>query len=38
MTLVVPGRRNNIEADPFSYYGVEKNFSIKYLPVIDLFG
>ena len=36
--LVVPRRHNTIKADPFLYYGVERNFTIKYLPVIDLFG
>lgn len=34
--LVVPRRFNEIKEDPFTYYGVEKNFSIKKLFVIDL--
>lgn len=36
MTLVIPGRKSNIPEDPFAYYGVEKNFSIKTLRVPDL--
>jgi len=34
--LVVPRRRNYIKDDPFMYYGVKKNFSIKILPTLDL--
>ena len=34
--LVVPRRNNPIKDDPFEYYGVEKNFRIQKLPVIDL--
>ncbi|MEK7643835.1 MAG: glycosyltransferase family 4 protein [Patescibacteria group bacterium] len=33
--LVVPKRKNLITEDIFSYYGTEKNFSVRYLPVID---
>lgn len=36
VTLVVPSRRNKIKKDPFDFYGVEKLFKIKKLPVIDL--
>ena len=36
--LVVPERKNQIENDLFEYYGVKKNFEIKYLPVIDFVG
>lgn len=38
VTLVVPKRKNLITADIFSYYGVEKNFSVRYLPIFDLVG
>lgn len=34
--LIIPRRFNYIEEDPFSYYGVEKNFTITQLPTIDL--
>jgi glycosyltransferase involved in cell wall biosynthesis len=34
--LVVPKRYTNIQEDPFSYYKVERNFSIRYVPVFDL--
>ena len=33
--LVVPNRRTHIAGDPFDYYGVEENFSITRLSVID---
>ena len=33
--LIVPRRYNSASEDPFSYYGVEKNFSIVYLPTLD---
>jgi len=33
--LIVPRRRNPMEADPYEYYSVEKNFTITSLPVID---
>ena len=33
--LVVPNRRTHITGDPFVYYGVEENFSITRLSVID---
>lgn len=34
--LVVPKRANHIDADPFEYYGVEKNFKITKLWCLDL--
>lgn len=34
--LIVPKRRTPIAEDAFAYYGVEKNFSITYLPVPDI--
>jgi len=34
--LVVAKRKNAIDADPFAYYGMEKNFQITHVPVIDL--
>src|SRR3989338_1400709 len=34
--LVVPRRLNSIKDDPFVYYGVNKNFKITRLPVLDL--
>lgn len=34
--LVVPRRLNPIKDDPFIYYGVNKGFKIKHLPVLDL--
>ncbi len=37
VTLVVPNRRGRINEDPFKYYGVDKNFKLVYLPVVDLF-
>lgn len=33
--LAVPRRKNPMEADPFLYYSVERNFIITSLPVID---
>lgn len=33
--LVVPRRRTAIEGDPFGYYGIEKIFSITYIPTLD---
>ena len=33
--LVVPDRRTPITEDPFSYYGVERTFSITRLPTLD---
>ena len=35
--LLVPRRLERLKKDPFEYYSVPNNFSIKYLPVIDLF-
>src|SRR3989344_4593833 len=34
--LVVPRRLNPIKDNPFVYYGVNKNFKITRLPVLDL--
>lgn len=36
--LVVPKRRNLLSEDPFTFYNVPRNFTIKTLPAIDLFG
>lgn len=33
--LLVPNKRKIIGTDPFGYYGLKRNFSIKYLPAID---
>ena len=33
--LVVPNRRTSVSEDPFSYYGVEQNFTITRLPTFD---
>lgn len=35
VTLIVPRRRNVIAAEPFDYYGVQRNFSIRIIPVFD---
>lgn len=34
--LIVPKRRNSISDDPFSYYGVQKNFIVTFLRSPDL--
>lgn len=34
--LILPKRLNKIKDDPFSYYGVVRNFKIKNLPCLDL--
>lgn len=34
--MVAPRRLNKIKEDPFAFYGVERNFEIVKLPVIDL--
>ena len=34
--MVAPRRLNKIKEDPFAFYGVERNFKIVKLPVIDL--
>ena len=34
--LVVPWRLNPLKEDPYKYYGVQKNFSIRKLPSLDL--
>jgi glycosyltransferase involved in cell wall biosynthesis len=36
VTLVVPRRTGREKGDPYGYYGVEKNFRIVYLPVLDM--
>lgn len=36
ITLVVPRRINPTKGDPFDYYNLKRNFSIVYMPVIDL--
>ncbi len=36
--LVVPRRRLGAAADPFTFYGVERNFAIARLPTVDLVG
>lgn len=35
VSLVVPTRKNEAQGDFFSYYGVQNNFSIKYVPAFD---
>lgn len=35
LTLVIPQRKNAIKQDVFSYYGVEKNFIVEYVPIVD---
>lgn len=36
VTLLVPSRKNPIEGDAFTYYGIEKNFTIIYAPIFDV--
>ncbi len=36
VTLVVPRRFFRSQSDPYSYYDVERNFSVVYVPVLDL--
>lgn len=36
VTLVVPRRYKRSKLDPYSYYNVEKNFKVVFLPTIDL--
>lgn len=38
VVLCVPRRRNKLDADPHEFYGVKKNFKIRYFPVLDLMG
>tara|TARA_Y100000310_G_C20699053_1_gene827983 strand:- start:4406 stop:5530 length:1125 start_codon:yes stop_codon:yes gene_type:complete len=38
VTLLVPKRKNNITENPFIYYGIDQNFEIKYIPMLDLVG
>lgn len=33
--LIIPKRKNPMKADPFVYYAVERNFTIRSLPVLD---
>ncbi len=35
VVLIVPKRRNPLEGSPFSYYGIEENFRVAYVPVLD---
>ena len=35
VTLIVPARHTHLTEDPFVYYGVEKIFTIVYVPVWD---
>jgi len=35
--LIVPTRRNIINEDVYTYYGLERNFSIRYIKSIDFF-
>lgn len=37
LVLLVPRRIGRISADPFAYYGIRKNFEIRFLPVLDLY-
>lgn len=37
VTLIVPKRKNQITDNSFSYYSLKNNFSVAYIPVIDLF-
>jgi glycosyltransferase involved in cell wall biosynthesis len=34
--LWVPKRKNSVRETPFDYYGVEKNFRLRFLPCLDL--
>lgn len=36
--LVLPRRKNSIKQNLFDYYGVKRNFTVMYLPVLDLVG
>ena len=38
VTLVIPRRKNSIAESLFDYYGVEKNFGVSYIPIIDAIG
>lgn len=35
VTLYVPRRRNHLTEDPFTYYGIERNFSVVFVPTFD---
>ena len=36
VTLVVPRKRDFLDADPFAYYGVKENFSIRHIVIPDM--
>lgn len=38
VTIVCPRRRNAIRENIYAYYDVPRNFSVRYLPTLDLFG
>lgn len=38
VTVVVPKRKNIVDKNPFVFYDVKRNFEIKYIPTLDLFG
>lgn len=38
VTVVSPRRRFVADKDPFVFYDIERNFEVKYLPTVDLFG
>lgn len=38
VTLVVPRKRDNVGAEPFSYYDISHNFSLRALPAWDFLG
>jgi len=38
VTLLAPRRRQRVKESPFLYYGVEKNYRVKFLPTLDFFG
>ena len=35
--LIIPKRAGLGTDDPFAYYGISKNFTITYIPIIDFF-
>ncbi len=37
VTLVVPARKGIIKDDPYTFYSVEKNFTIEYVKTIDIY-
>lgn len=36
--LVVPNKKNYLRQDPFDYYGLTRNFSVRRLPAVDFLG